>query len=81
MYLLVGRFEREDKAQAASKKIEDLHLPAEIVPRNLGQGKFFAVFCGPIDAKRVGPVTERLEAKGFSNVRAFTSPMGNLKQK
>jgi serine/threonine protein kinase len=81
MYLLVGRFEREDKAQAASKKIEDLHLPAEIVPRNLGQGKFFAVFCGPIDAKRVGPVTERLEAKGFSNVRAFTNPMGNLKQK
>ena len=81
MYLLVGRFEREDKAQAASKKIEDLHLPAEIVPRNLGQGKFFAVFCGPIDAKRVGPVTERLEAKGFSNVRPFTNPMGNLKQK
>ena len=81
MYLLVGRFEREDKAQAASKKIEDLHLPAEIVPRSLGSTKFFAVFCGPIDAKRVGPVTERLEAKGFSNVRPFTSPMGNLKQK
>jgi len=81
MYLLVGRFEREDKAQAAARKVEDLQLPASIVPRSLGSAKFYAVFCGPIDAKRVEAVTERLEAKGFSNVRQVSSPMSGSKQK
>jgi hypothetical protein len=81
MYLLVGRFEREDKAQAAAKKVEELQLPASIVPRSFGAAKFYAVFCGPIDAKRVGPVTERLEAKGFSNVRPTTNPMSGSKQR
>jgi serine/threonine protein kinase len=81
MYLWVGRFEREDKAQAAAKKVEDLQLPASIVPRSLGSAKFYAVFCGPIDAKRVEAVTERLEAKGFSNVRQVSNPMSGSKQK
>jgi Protein kinase domain len=81
MYLWVGRFEREDKAQAAAKKVEDLQLPASIVPRSLGSVKFYAVFCGPIDAKRVEAVTERLEAKGFSNVRQVSNPMSGSKQR
>jgi serine/threonine protein kinase len=81
MYLWVGRFEREDKAQAAAKKVEDMQLPASIVPRSLGSVKYYAVYCGPIDAKRVGPVIERLEAKGFLNVRAMSNPFGGSKQK
>jgi serine/threonine protein kinase len=81
MYLWVGRFEREDKAQAAAKKLEDLHLPASIVPKSLGSIKYFAVFCGPIDSKRVGAVSERLEAKGFSNVRPVSNPFAGSKQK
>jgi hypothetical protein len=81
MYLWVGRFEREDKAQAAAKKVEDLQLPASIVPRSLGSVKYFAVFCGPIDAKRAVAVTEKLEAKGFSNVRQVSNPMSGSKDK
>jgi hypothetical protein len=81
MYLWVGRFEREDKAQAAAKKVEDLQLPASIVPRALGSAKYYAVFCGPIDAKRAVVVTEKLEAKGFSNVRQVSNPMSGSKQK
>jgi hypothetical protein len=56
-------------------------LPAAIAPRNFGAAKFYAVFCGPIDAKRVSAVTERLEAKGFSNVHQVSNPMGSSKQK
>jgi hypothetical protein len=81
MYVWVGRFEREDKAQAAAKKVEDLQLPASIVPKSLGSVKYYAVFCGPIDSKRVGAVSERLEAKGFSNVRPVSNPFAGSKQK
>jgi serine/threonine protein kinase len=81
MYLLVGRFEREDKARAAAKKVEDMQLPASILPRSVSSVKYYVVYCGPIDAKRVGPVIERLEAKGFLNVRAMSNPFGGSKQK
>jgi serine/threonine protein kinase len=81
MYVWVGRFEREDKAQAAAKKVEDLQLPASIVPRSVGSVKYYAVFCGPIDSKRVGAVSERLEAKGFLNVRPVSNPFAGLKEK
>jgi Protein kinase domain len=80
-YLWVGRFEHEDKAQSAAKKIENMQLPAAIAPRSFGAAKFYAVFCGPIDAKRASAVTERLEAKGFSNVHQVSNPMGGSKQK
>src|ERR1700677_3834006 len=81
MYVWVGRFEREDKAQAAAKKVEDLQLPASIVPKSLGSIKYYAVFCGPIDSKRVGAVSERLEAKGFLGVRPVSNPFAGSKQK
>jgi serine/threonine protein kinase len=81
MYVWVGRFERENKAQAAAKKVEDLQLPASIVPRSFGSAKYYAVFCGPIDSKRVGAVSEKLEAKGFSNVRPVSHPFAGSKQK
>jgi serine/threonine protein kinase len=81
MYVWVGRFEREDKAQAAAKKVEDLQLPASIVPRSLGSAKFYAVYCGPIDSKRVGAVSEKLEVKGFLNVRPVSNPFAGSKQK
>jgi hypothetical protein len=80
-YLWVGRFEREDKAQTAANKIEGMQLPAYIATRTFGSAKFYALFCGPIDAKRVSGVTERLEAKGFSNVHQVSNPMGGSKQK
>ncbi len=81
MYVWVGRFEREDKARAAAKKVEDLQLPASIVPKSLGSVKYYAVFCGPIDSKRIGAVSQRLEAKGFLNVRPVSNPFAGSKQK
>jgi serine/threonine protein kinase len=80
-YLWVGRFDRQDKADGAAKKIEGMQLPAYIATRTLGAVKFFVVYCGPIDSKRASGVTERLEAKGFSYVHAISNPMGGSKQR
>jgi hypothetical protein len=71
----------EDKAQTAAKKIEAMQLPAYIATRSFGAAKFYAVFCGPIDAKRANAVTERLETKGLSNVHQTSNPMSGSKQK
>jgi serine/threonine protein kinase len=73
-YLFVQRFEREEKAQAAGQKIAAMDLPFQVTPRTWGGRKFFVVFCGPIEAKKVSSVTQLLEEKGFSNVRN----VGNL---
>jgi hypothetical protein len=80
-YLWVGRFDRQDKADAAAKKIEGMQLPAYIATRTLGAVNFFVVYCGPIDSKRASGLTERLEAKGFSYVHAISNPMGGSKQR
>ena len=80
-YLWVGRFDRQDKADAAAKKVEGMQLPAYIATRTFGAVNFFVVYCGPIDSKRASGVTERLEAKGFSYVHAISNPMGGSKQR
>ena len=41
IYLWVGRFEREDRAQNVSKRIEDQNLPVAIKPRKGPQGQSF----------------------------------------
>jgi Protein kinase domain len=80
-YLWVGRYDREGKAQSEAKKIEDMKLPASIVPRAFGSLKFYVVFCGPIDPKKVSAVTDRLEAKGFLNVHTVANPFGSSKER
>ncbi len=40
-YLWVGRYDREDRAQEAAKKIEDLGLPVEVIPRYNNAGEEF----------------------------------------
>ncbi len=80
-YLWVGRFEREEKAQSTAKKIEDMELPAIVMPRHSAAGEFFAVFCGPIETNKVSFVMQRLEEKGFSNVHKVESPMGSRNAK
>jgi hypothetical protein len=77
----VGHYERDDRAQAVAKKIQDMHLPAFISPRSLGSIKYYLVFCGPIDGKRVGAVSERLEAKNLSILRTTNNPSALLKQR
>ncbi len=76
-YLFVQRFEREDKAQGAIRKITQMDLPAQSVIRNWVGKKYFVVFCGPIENKRASSVTQRLEEKGFSNVRSVGRLAGN----
>ncbi len=79
-YLWVGRFEREDKAQSAAKKIEDLGLPVSVVPRHTATGDFFAVFTGPYGPERVESAMDYLKTQGFSDVRLVKNPLGNQRQ-
>jgi serine/threonine protein kinase len=72
--LWVGRFEREERAQAAAKKIEDLGLPVLVKPRDGPKGQFFVVFAGPFSQKNVPSVSQWLETQGFSNVRPVAIP-------
>jgi serine/threonine protein kinase len=76
-YLFVQRFEREERAQAAGQKIAAMDLPFQVTPKTWGSRKFFVVFCGPIEAKKVSSVTQLLEGKGFSNVRNVGDLTGN----
>jgi hypothetical protein len=76
-YLWIGRFQREDKAQAAAKKLEDLGLPVAVIPKPALVGKAYVVFAGPVGAKRVPSVLEWLKAQGFENVRAVDPPAVN----
>ena len=76
VYLWVGRFEREDRAQAAAKKIEDDGLPTVVMPRRNPQNheQFFVVFTGPFAPTRAQDIVQRLQEQGFSNVREVRPP-------
>ncbi len=69
-YIWVGRFERDDRAQTAAKKIEDLGLPVEVLPRQNGQVRFFAVFAGPFADDRMSGALELLQLQGFTAAHA-----------
>jgi len=74
-YVWVGRFEREDRARGAAKKIEDLGgLSARVVPRQNESGKFFVVWTGPFAAKSLPGILDWLQAQGFAKARAVRTP-------
>jgi len=75
-YLWIGRFPKEDRAQAAAKKIEEFGLPVAIIPKRGAGGEAFVVFAGPFGAKRVPSVMEWLKAQGFKGVRVVPAPLG-----
>jgi hypothetical protein len=77
-YIWVGRYEREDRAQSSAKKIEDLGLPAIVMPRHNLQGEFFVVLTGPFAGKRMPSVLDWLQTQGFSGAREIKNPMANL---
>jgi len=79
-YLWVGRFQREDRAKAAAKKIEDLGLPVHIVPKHGEGGDAYVLFAGPFGAKRVSSVMEWLKAQGFEGVHAVAGPAATQAQ-
>lgn len=69
-YIWVGRYERQDRAQTAAKKIEDLGLSVEVLPRQNGETRFFVVFAGPFSDDRMSGALELLQLQGFAGARA-----------
>jgi serine/threonine protein kinase len=66
VFIWVGRFERPERAQNVSKRIEDQNLPVEIKPRKDLRGQeFFAVFTGPYQKNEAQKVLEWLRSVGF----------------
>jgi serine/threonine protein kinase len=81
-YLYVKTFLREDRAQEAKTKIEGLGLPAGVVQKHVGGADAFIVYSGPYPNEQIASAMQKLEEKGFSNVRSMPVPMrgGNEKQ-
>ena len=81
-YLYVVRYGKEDKAQEAAKKIEDLGLPAGVATRKGFGGNFYVVYSGPFLQKNAAAAMELLEQHGFSNVHLVALPTagGNQNQ-
>jgi serine/threonine protein kinase len=73
IYIWVGRFEREDRAQNVSKRIEDQNLPVAIKPRKGPEGQeFFAVFTGPYQPNEAQKVLQWLRSVGFPKAHQVT---------
>ena len=79
-YIWVARFDREDRAQDASRKIQKLGLTSVVIPRRLEGGKRgFIVLSGPFPPARIPSVIDWLRTQGFQNVREVKIPTGGLR--
>jgi cell division septation protein DedD len=67
-FVWAGRYMNQDRAQSAAKKLENLGLPAVVVPRNNFQGQFYVVLIGPFGPDRASSVMDQLKALGLANV-------------
>jgi serine/threonine protein kinase len=73
----VGRFEREDRAQGAARKIRDLGgFQARVVPRWGAKGQFFVVWAGPFANEALPDDLDWLHAQGFLQAHEFKLPGG-----
>jgi serine/threonine protein kinase len=79
-YVWVGRYEHEDRAQAAAKKIEDLGLPVAVLPKRGLTGEAYVVVTGPFGPDRVTSVIDWLKTQGFLGVRPINSIMASGRQ-
>jgi hypothetical protein len=73
-YLYVKSFLREDRAQEAEKKIEDLGMPGGVVLKRIAGQDVYIVYSGPFPNAQVASAMQKLEEKGFSNVRSVPVP-------
>jgi hypothetical protein len=74
-FIWVGRFDRQDRAQAAAKKIHDLGgFQAHVGPRWGANGKFFIVWTGPFAGDALRDNLDWLHAQGFATAREFSLP-------
>jgi S1-C subfamily serine protease len=74
-FLWVGRFQREDRAHEAEKKITALGLPAAVLAKHGDNGDFYVVYSGPYLSDKVADAVQKLAENGFSNVRAVPVPL------
>ena len=80
-YLYVKSFLREDRAKEAKTKIEDLGMPAGVVQKHVGNADVFIVYSGPYPDAQVASAMQKLEEKGFSNVRSVPVPSSGGNEK
>ena len=78
VYIWIGRFEREERAQNVSRKIESQGYPVVVLPKpNPKGGQFFVVFTGPYNEKKAQNVQQWLESQGFFFVHQVRAPAVN----
>jgi hypothetical protein len=80
-YLYVKTFLREDRAQEAKTKIEGLGMPAGVVQKHIDSKDVYIVYSGPYPDAQIASAMQKLEEKGFSNVRSFPVPAGGGNEK
>jgi hypothetical protein len=80
-YLYVKSFLREDRAKEAVTRIEALGMPADVVPKHVGNADVFIVYSGPYPDTEVASAMQKLEEKGFSNVQSMPVPKGGGNKK
>jgi hypothetical protein len=73
-YLYVKTFLREDRAKEAETQIEGLGMPAGVVQKHVGNADVYVVYSGPYPDAQVASAMQKLEQKGFSNVRSVPVP-------
>ena len=79
-YIWVTRFDREDRAQDASRKIQGLGLTSVVIPRRMENGKRgFIVLSGPFPPSRIPSVIDWLRTQGFQNAREIKIPNGQMR--
>lgn len=79
-YIWVARYDREDRAQDASRKIQSLGLTSVVIPRPAEKGKHaYVVVSGPFPPSRIPSVIDWLRTQGFTNVREVKMPNGPLR--
>ena len=56
-------------------------MPADVVPKHVGNADVFIVYSGPYPNAEVASAMQKLEAKGFLNVQSVPVPTsgGNAK--
>jgi len=69
-YIWVSRFDREDRAQDVSRKLQGFGLQSFVLPRRGDDGKqVFVVFTGPFTSGQVPSYIDWLKTQGYPNVR------------
>lgn len=69
IFIWVGRFEKQTRAQEVSQRIEAQNLPVAIRPRRTPQGQVFAVFTGPYKEATSNEILAWLRSIGFPQAR------------